>query len=72
MTVIYSCKARIRCGSVHSMASSPRQETSFIWWSWALAQAGQVRMACWSISGPVLQGGAGQVGVLAGPGGVGG
>jgi len=60
VSVMYSPKGRKRWGSVHSVASRPREETSFSWRSRTLARAGQVRMACWNVSGSVLQ--LGQVG----------
>ena len=53
--VMYSPWARIRWGSVHVVASCPREETSFSRRSQTLERAGQERMACWKVSGPVSQ-----------------
>jgi len=53
--MMYSLKARMRWDSVHIVASCPREDTSFSRRSRTLARAGQVRMACWKVSGPVSQ-----------------
>jgi len=55
VSVIYSPKARMRWGSVHLVASCPREETPCSRGSRALARAGQVRMTCCKVAGPVLQ-----------------
>jgi len=55
VVVMYSPRARISWGSVHMSSSWPREETSFSRWSQSLARAGQVRMACWKVSGSVSQ-----------------
>ena len=46
-------RARIRWGSVNSIASYPREETSFSSRSQTLVRAGQVRMACRKDSGSI-------------------
>ena len=51
--VMYSPRAHIRWGSVHRVASCPREETSFSRRSRSLVRVGQVRMARWNVSGPV-------------------
>jgi len=55
VSVMYSPRARMRRGSVHKVASHPREETSFSRRLLTLAQAGQVRMACWNDSGALPQ-----------------
>jgi len=55
VSVMYPPKARMRWGSVHIVASRPRQETSLSWRSRTLALEWQVRMACWNVSGPFPQ-----------------
>jgi len=55
VSVMYPPRARIRLGSDQSVASCPREETSFSRRSRSLVRAGQVRMACWNVSGSVLQ-----------------
>jgi len=45
----------MRRGSDHSVASRPREETSFSRRSRASERAGKVRMACWKVSGAVVQ-----------------
>ena len=53
--VMYSPRARIRWGLDPSVASRPREETSFTRRSRSLAWAGQVRIACRKFSGSVAQ-----------------
>jgi len=60
VSVMYSPRACMRRGSDHIVASCAREETSFSRRSRARVRAGQVRMACWKDSGPVLH--RGQVG----------
>jgi len=59
--VMYSPRARMRMGSDHIVPSPTREETSFSRSSRTRVRAGQVRMACWKDSGPVLH--RGQVGL---------
>jgi len=51
--VMYSPKARTRRGSVHRLASGPRDETSFTRRSRALFRAGKVRTAWVKVSGSI-------------------
>jgi len=60
VSVMYSPKAGKRRGSIHRLASGPREETSFTRRSRPLFRAGQVRMACVTDSGSVSH--RGQVG----------
>jgi len=53
VSVMYSPKARMRRGSVHRLASGPREETSFSRRSRTLVRAGQVRMAGAKVSGSI-------------------
>jgi len=53
--VMYSLKARTRRGSDHRVASCPSEETCFSRRSRSLDRAGQVRIACWNVSGSVSQ-----------------
>ena len=53
VVVMYSPRARTRWGSVHKLASWPREETSFSRRSRSLVRAGQERIACWNVSGSV-------------------
>jgi len=53
VVVMYSPRARVRWGSDHTLASWPREETSFSRRSRSLDRAGQERMACWNVSGSV-------------------
>jgi len=55
VSVMYWPRARLRWGSVHSMTSCLREETSFSRRSQTLVRAGQVRMACWKDSGSIPQ-----------------
>jgi len=55
VVVMASPRAGIRWGSVHMLSSCPREETSFSRRSRSLARAGQERMACWNVSGSILQ-----------------
>ena len=55
VSVMYSLRAPMRWGLVHSVASRPREETSFSRRSGTIARAQQARMACWNVSGPVPQ-----------------
>jgi len=50
---MYSPRARMRSGSLHSSASCPREETSFSRRFLASDRAGQARMACWKESGSI-------------------
>jgi len=45
----------MRSGSVHIVLPCPNEETSFSRTSRTLACPGQVKMACWTVGGPVLQ-----------------
>ena len=51
---MYFLRARMRAGSVHSMAPCPREEPSLSWRLLVLDRAGQVRMACGKESGSSL------------------
>jgi len=53
VSVMYSPNARMRWGSAHNVASCSREEMPFSRASWTLVRAGQVRMTCWNVSGPV-------------------
>ena len=55
VTVMYSPRARMRWGSVHSGESCPREETTFGRRSRTHERAGQVSMAGWKDSGSVPQ-----------------
>jgi len=50
---MYSPRARMSSGSVHSAASCPREETSFSSRFLDSDRAGQARMACWKDSGSI-------------------
>jgi len=53
VVTMYSPRACSRGGSVHRLASLPREETSFSRRSRTLARAGQDRMACRNVSGSI-------------------
>ena len=53
-SVMYSPKARTRSDLNHIPASCPREKTSSCRRSQTCARVGQVRMACWKDSGPIL------------------
>ena len=71
VVVMYSPRARIRCGSDHRLESWPREETSFSRRSRSLDRAGQERTACRNVSGSIFAPWTGEVGVFIGPGRVG-
>jgi len=51
VSVMYLPKAQMRRDSVHLVVLRPREETSFSRTSRVLGRAGQVRQACWKVSG---------------------
>jgi len=53
VVVMYSPRARIRCGSDHRLESWPREETSFSRRSRSPDRAGQDRRACRNVLGSI-------------------
>jgi len=54
VSMMYSPSARMKRGSDHIVGSCAREEASFSRSPRTRVRAGQVRMACWKDSGPVL------------------